>query len=313
MRSLIQAMQFFYGLRTAPVGPADAPEAGDAGSTGGDWIVWAMPLGLAVGLLLAMLAALMWTPLTRPGTSDLWLVIAPAMLVYWLGPGLSRYLGWGRTWASIRLGGRLNDLDRDRYPGIESIGLMALAIVAAAIAQYVAVALLPTRLPYLASSLFGFLGEPWGPRVGVMGRFVFPWTHYGAIVLMAVWGNSCVLLAGCLGRPAGHADPAVRELLALPTHGKLAWAIPGPIALTALFLIGWLRSYRDLWALTLAQAVTESLMIAVVLFGGTMLFAWLLARRVQGHCRATLLSAGLIGEIAFLFLLHAVLKTGSLL
>ncbi|MDD4890193.1 MAG: hypothetical protein PHU85_09705 [Phycisphaerae bacterium] len=294
MRSLLTAMQFLYGLRAGQGG--ESPQERESAR----WVAWFAPLGLAVGVMLALLILLAWGPIQPPLQRELWLVVVPALMIYWLGPASGRYVGWARTWASIRLGGRLNDLDHDAYPGIEATGIMVLAVATAALAQYVAFANLPYSWPLLAQNT---------PSL----RLLFPRANYGAPVLMAMWGNACVLLAACLGRPAGHAEPEVRQLLAMPTLSKLLWAEVAPLALTALFLVGWLHRGGTLGASTIVLAAFDALAIAVILFGVTMLFAWLLARRVQGHCRATLLSAGLIGELVFLLLFYAIIKTGSLL
>lgn len=296
MSSLSQAARFLYGVRAVR---DDGSDAGGADRSAAGWVRWITPLGLLVGVLLAAVLAVGWSQLTH-GPGELWMVAVPAVLIYWLGPGAARYAGWGRTWTSVRLGARLNDLSRDAYPGIEGLGLMVIAIVAAAMTQFAAVSMLPVRLPTTPPGL--------PSQFMPIYYCLFPATHYGAVVLMCLWGNAAVLLAACLGRPAGHADRLVRELLAAPAWRKMAWALLFPAAVSAVFFFGWFRQWGQDWLPTAALSVFYALAVAVILFGVTMLFAWLLARRVQGHCRSTLLAAGLIGEIAFLLVFHAMFK-----
>ncbi len=283
MHSLLKALRFMYSSR-ADAGPADGSSA---------WLLWIVPLGLVVGIALAVVVGFSWPRLTySPGA--LWMVVTPAMLLYWLGPGGARYAALGRTWASIRLGVRLNDQPRDTYPGAECLSLAVLTVTAVAIAQFVSVAMLPAVRAATIPNVPEFLHQ-----------WLFPWKHYGAIVLMAGWGNAAALLASCLGRPAGHAEPSVRQLLASPAWLRLLPGLLLPAAVSMLFIVGWRRESQDPWAKTLALSAFDTLGIAVIMFGVTMLFAWLLARRVQGHCRSTLLSAALVGEITFLLIFHA--------
>ena len=299
MRSLLKAIRFLYGV-SAPREQAATATGLPTGNAA--WLHWIVPLGLAAGVLLAVIVGLSWGRLTYQPGGELWMAVVPAMLIYWLGPGAARYMGWGRTWASVRLGARMNDLTHDAYPGVQCLGLMVLAIVAAAVTQFVAIAALPTRNPTAPPGM----SRDWLPFYYLL----FPIQNYGAMVLMGLWGNAAVLLAACLGRPAGHADAMVRQLLAARTWKKMAWAIPGPAAVSMLFLVGWERKWGEPWATAIVPSAFQALAIAVILFGVTMLFAWLLARRLQGHCRATLLAAGLIGEITFLLLFHTLPRQG---
>jgi hypothetical protein len=286
MHSLLKAFRFLYSSRAD-----EEPLEGSAA-----WAFWIVPLGLGIGIALAVVLGFCWPRLTySPGA--LWMVAVPAMLLYWLGPGGARYAALGRTWASIRLGARLNDQPRENYPGAECLSLVVLTVTAAAVAQFVAVAMLPIVHPATIPGVPGFLQQ-----------WLFPWKHFGAIVLMTTWGNAAVLLASCIGRPAGHCEPSVRQLLASPAWPRLLLGLLIPAAVSMLFIVGWRGELPDRWVQTLALSAFDTLGIAAIMFGVTTLFAWLLARRVQGHCRSTLLSAGLVGEITFLVIFHAMYK-----
>ncbi len=298
MPSLVKALRFLYGLRTGR-GPSGAGvEAGggpaDSGGPGGAaWIHWAVPAGAALGVLLALLTSLSWRVLTlRRGDGGLWVAVAPILLIYWLGPGAARYLSWGRVWADLRIGQR----SADGEGSTDWSALMMLGLVAAGVVHGITLATLP-------------IGGGWVEQLGVtLNRILFPRAIYGAIILMCMWGNGSVLLAGCLGRAAEGACPQVADLLSAGRARKMLWALLPPIAVGALYLFGWRWRGGQDWASVLALAGAHSLAIGVILFGTAMLYGWLLARRGRGHCRATLLSAGLIGELAFLLMFHTLVK-----
>ena len=280
MRSLIRAIRFLFSISSPTGGPGDEPAC---------CLHWIMPLGFAAGVLLAVIVGTCWGTLTyRPG-GELWMAVVPAMLVYWLLLGTARYIGWGTTWATLRSAGR----------GVEMIPLVTLAIVAAAVCQFVALAMLPTRYP---------LTPPIAEWSRPLYLALIPPLHFGAIVLMGLWGSGAVLLAACLGRPDDRADPCVRQLLAERTWKKMTWAMAPTSGLTLLFLVGWSRQWGEPWATSIVPAVFTSLAVTVILFGVTTLFAWLLARKERPVTRGTLLAAGLIGEIGFLILFHALVR-----
>jgi hypothetical protein len=247
------------------------------------WLHWIAPLGLGLGVALALLMALGWQTLhLSMGGYGLWMAVVPVLGLYLLGPGAGRLLAFARLLAHLRQGQRLPDADTPRASDPLTAGLGAMAMLAAAGLFYVAIATLPTdapthsRLPY------------W------IAMVIRPRKVYAAIVLMGLWGNGAMFLAAMMGRPGRDASTSVRQLLAAPLWVKFLWGWLTPTAGSVVLFSGW---WSGGWASALA--------LGVMLFGLLMLTSWLLARMGQGHGRETLLGSAVLAEIGLLIIFHA--------
>ncbi|MCG3177749.1 MAG: hypothetical protein BIFFINMI_00069 [Phycisphaerae bacterium] len=272
MKSLRHAIGFCFGLRE-PTEPADSAA----------WTHWVVPAGAGLGTMLAAVTAISWYRLHLWGYG-LWMAVMPALLILWLGPGAGRVVGFARTFSFLRQGRRFNrdnDLDGDPLTG----GLMVVGLVAAGLLCYIAMATLPTEAPP-AWALPHWLDSILRPR-----------KLYAVIVLMSTWGGGAVLLSGLLGKPAESSGPMVRQLLAVGAWRKILWGWLVPTALTTFYFSNW---WLGGWASAVATGVIE--------FGVIALLGWIMARRGQGHCRDTLLAAGVLGELLFLLLFHVLVK-----
>src|SRR5262249_3081385 len=118
-------------------------------------------------------------------------------------------------------------------------------------------------------------------------NFLYPKPIYRPLLLAPLWGRWGIVMAACIGRTADAADPAVVALCRQMTPGRLLRQAVLPLSLSCLYFS------REVDFLIGA-------VIALVVFGLSYVACVVMARRLGGQTRTTLLATGQVAQIVFL-------------
>jgi cobalamin synthase len=118
-------------------------------------------------------------------------------------------------------------------------------------------------------------------------NFLYPNPIYRPLLLAPLWGRWAILLAATIGRTAEHADPGTVALCRSMTPGRLLRLGVLPLLLSCVYFS---REQNFLIGAVIGLAVFAISFVACVL----------MARRLGGQSRTTLLATGQVAQIAFL-------------
>lgn len=123
-------------------------------------------------------------------------------------------------------------------------------------------------------------------------NFLYPRPIYRPLLLAPLWGRWAVLLAATIGRTAEQADSATVAICRSMTPGRLLRLAVLPLLLSCIYFS---REQNFLIGAVIGLAVFAISFIACVL----------MARRLGGQSRTTLLATGQVAQIAFLAVYRA--------
>lgn len=132
--------------------------------------------------------------------------------------------------------------------------------------------------------------NPWWPPDDDLRHyfnFLYPRPIYRPLLLAPLWGRWAILLAACVGRTAERADPDVVAISRAMTPGRLLRHAILPLLLSCIYF-------------SREQNFLIGAVIALVVFAVSYVACVLMARRLGGQTRTTLLATGQVAQIVFL-------------